>query len=446
MWKLIVTFVVCMRLASAQVDCAKPQSLEEWINCRATELANRRLQDRNTTLQHKLIGSATAKQSSQPSVSAASTALLDTTSGPDLVSAALQFLGAGTATSSEKKSGDGAISASAYALYTSFTGQKPLDPSVYRRGAGWRRVSFSAGFESAGDEKDSDDKYKVAGFKLLLINQRDVSSSLSQKQIDTALRQMATTSAGIGSAFLDIQSFLYQVIGTAKDPVTFPSQGTTPPTDFFKKMNLFNRRFLSDAALATTLASLTQEQKDEIDNILIRNDAVDAMIRQDDKVKESIFNIKRAPQLAVAWQGKLADKDGVDLHRLHAIFDWGAWKYVDLTVNAGYDYANSRLLGADTRSGRLAGEGRFELNPISAVANGVNPWIVAFSGEYKWVHRADDIHRIQGRLEIPIAPGVMVPISLTYANKTELINESEVRGQIGFTVDAAKIAAALTRR
>ena len=41
--------------------------------------------------------------------------------------------------------------------------------------------------------------------------------------------------------------------------------------------------------------------------------------------------------------------------------------------------------------------------------------------------------------------GLKVPVSVTFANRTELIDETEVRGQVGFTVDLSKFQKALRR-
>jgi hypothetical protein len=38
----------------------------------------------------------------------------------------------------------------------------------------------------------------------------------------------------------------------------------------------------------------------------------------------------------------------------------------------------------------------------------------------------------------PLA-GMKIPVSLTLANRTELIDETEVRGNVGFTVDFSKL-------
>ena len=42
---------------------------------------------------------------------------------------------------------------------------------------------------------------------------------------------------------------------------------------------------------------------------------------------------------------------------------------------------------------------------------------------------------VQGKLTIPINGIVRVPISVTWSNRTELIKQEDLRGQIGLTFD-----------
>jgi hypothetical protein len=46
------------------------------------------------------------------------------------------------------------------------------------------------------------------------------------------------------------------------------------------------------------------------------------------------------------------------------------------------------------------------------------------------------------KLTIPM-PGVLaglkIPLSVTFANRTELIDEKEIRGNVGFTLDLSKL-------
>jgi hypothetical protein len=48
----------------------------------------------------------------------------------------------------------------------------------------------------------------------------------------------------------------------------------------------------------------------------------------------------------------------------------------------------------------------------------------------------------QAKLTIPVkGSGVQIPISLTWSNRTELILENDVRGNIGITFDLDKLFA-----
>lgn len=42
-------------------------------------------------------------------------------------------------------------------------------------------------------------------------------------------------------------------------------------------------------------------------------------------------------------------------------------------------------------------------------------------------------------LGAPIMEGVDLPVSLTYANRTALIDEDDLFGQVGFTIDTATL-------
>lgn len=42
---------------------------------------------------------------------------------------------------------------------------------------------------------------------------------------------------------------------------------------------------------------------------------------------------------------------------------------------------------------------------------------------------------VQGKLSIPLSGAVRIPVSVTWSNRTELINEKDIRGQVGLTLD-----------
>ncbi len=68
---------------------------------------------------------------------------------------------------------------------------------------------------------------------------------------------------------------------------------------------------------------------------------------------------------------------------------------------------------------------------------------LAADGRYERLEAMeDDIWVAQIRLEIPIKSGLSFPLSVSYASRTELIDEDEVRGHFGFTFDIDKFFAA----
>jgi hypothetical protein len=111
---------------------------------------------------------------------------------------------------------------------------------------------------------------------------------------------------------------------------------------------------------------------------------------------------------------------------------------VNLTLNGSFLYRNSRLIGADTRRAQFTGQLQFQMTPEKRLA-GRSPLYFFVASEGDWGNGINSIFKVQGKVKIPIVEGIDFPISLTYANRTDLINERDVRGQFGFTFDTAKL-------
>ena len=52
-----------------------------------------------------------------------------------------------------------------------------------------------------------------------------------------------------------------------------------------------------------------------------------------------------------------------------------------------------------------------------------------------------DIGVVQFKVEIPIAAGISIPLSVSAATATELLDESKTQGHFGITFDLDKFAA-----
>jgi hypothetical protein len=77
---------------------------------------------------------------------------------------------------------------------------------------------------------------------------------------------------------------------------------------------------------------------------------------------------------------------------------------------------------------------------------------LSFSGRYQRMPenqgipgKKADIAVAGGKFEIPVAPGVSFPISVTYANATELIKEAHVSGNFGISFDLDKLKALVSK-
>jgi hypothetical protein len=123
----------------------------------------------------------------------------------------------------------------------------------------------------------------------------------------------------------------------------------------------------------------------------------------------------------------------------------------DLTANASLTFFNSRpAAGAGrVRDFQFAGQ----LDVPFKVTN-VGSFVFSFAGKYERVLEnataldgtllpgtKGDIAAGQFKLEVPFIGGIRLPLSVTFANRTELVREREVRGNFGFTFDMDKILA-----
>lgn len=89
-----------------------------------------------------------------------------------------------------------------------------------------------------------------------------------------------------------------------------------------------------------------------------------------------------------------------------------------------------------------AGKSPFLFKPDANLA----PITYSFSGRYQRLlenrgipMKKADIATAQFKLEIPLAAGMTIPLSITYANATELIKEDKVRGNFGISFDLDKL-------
>ena len=134
-----------------------------------------------------------------------------------------------------------------------------------------------------------------------------------------------------------------------------------------------------------------------------------------------------------------------------------------VTANAAVTWYNTVPAGVKTgqfRDIQIAGQIDRRLGQIPTLGNAT----ATFAGYYQWMREdaliiigpgnvapgsgivlpgtaatllgtQGSIGIVQGKLSIPVNNVVKIPISMTWSNRTELVQESDIRGQIGLTLD-----------
>lgn len=160
-----------------------------------------------------------------------------------------------------------------------------------------------------------------------------------------------------------------------------------------------------------------------------------------------VKRIRRAPQLALIYQTILRPKEAEDEHHFAVAYDVGLGTRCSAVVNGGVVLIDREAM-ASTTAVKVAGELQFDLRRLATMddavrARGREPITVSVAGVGKW--HSDDgpsIGKLQLKVAVPLPgflSGLELPISVTLANRTELIDEAEVRANVGFTVDLSKL-------
>jgi len=66
--------------------------------------------------------------------------------------------------------------------------------------------------------------------------------------------------------------------------------------------------------------------------------------------------------------------------------------------------------------------------------------MIQVAAEQKWETKQSPTYQFQARSSIPLIDGIDIPISITWANRTELTKEDHVRARFGFSFDLSRLA------
>jgi len=151
-----------------------------------------------------------------------------------------------------------------------------------------------------------------------------------------------------------------------------------------------------------------------------------------------------------------------DLGNINLVASKGFTDGPELTANAGFTWFQNLPAGSTTgriRDARVSAELSYALPEIKKKIGKAtfNKMTLSVSGLFLAlleqplgqpvlvntvpVSRTGNIGLVQGKLTVPAKDALSIPISVTWASRTELIKESDVRGNIGISLDLDKLFA-----
>ena len=458
-------------------------TLNDDLNNRVQEAVRARIQQRDNT-----------KQTEPPSVATNSTSLITTSSGADFVNVGFTLAGLTTNNNNNDANANGSVSVttSAYALYALARNVDFLNPGFYNRHSGWRKLSFTLGYDDEKLKDGTTEKAPIFGFKYLFVDKRDpglkrhegdlrrISANLQKASVafgnlsntivfsfakNPLVRQrlipqfrafltekLKTLGPGDTDARARITNLLKEKLDTGEvfrldqdgmPPLTNqPGVWTTEENQFYQFH--FQNVYLGADYRTKLKDAFGQKVLDDLD-AFVSEQLTDTKAFEDlsDTTVEAIERIRRAPQFSFSFLTKQRSETSDEYHA-ETIFDYGLANRIDLTLNGGFLYTDSKLVGGDSRGGKFAGQFRFQLTPERL--EGRNPLYFFIAGNAESMSGRKPLYRAQAKLNIPLLNGVDLPLALTYSNREEADKKHKTRVQFGFAIDTARIIQAITSK
>ncbi len=425
-----VTLVGYLMIANVCLadDCKPKTDFGGWLTCKIAErqaVAAQKAEQLKTKARPSALAVAEntrngTQHEEAPAAASNTTSLVDQTSASDFVSLALNMAKLTTSTAGSNDQNSVTVTTSAYSLYAAANHHDPLDPSFYARNIDWRRLyltlgrdvpdrtaatSAGTGTQNTGTPMDphAHGPGTIAGVKFVLWNRRDVTSKSNQKFFDNAVDQLARANVDRAAIERELDEQLAEL-----------------------KLR--------------TLTKFDQVPEDKIDAIIDKH--VQSFITLQKVVTEAASNIRHNRQWAIGYYADLRNAQGYNQHRGEMEFDWGLSARVNWTANASLDFWDAKSFGPNRTGGRAATEFQYRITEDLGVAQ---PFLLSFSGFGEWLTHTAPIYKMQLKLTIPLGQqtGVTLPASVTYASRTDLIQESHTEARFGFSFDAGKLAALL---
>jgi len=324
----------------------------------------------------------------------------------------------------------------------------------------WTRLGITSSFDTSRGEKKTElanletlrSQFSEVSVRYELLNRRDVTldrvrtaAQPFQEKAQALLKEQEELAKAMEGATSQIESDLMTLVDST------PWKGAT--SEVRRKMvEEVVRKVVTDTKLPAGAAA---------DVRTVWRETLDAYNRLENSIAGALvvtadYSFQRPDIATEDLAGGIVPKGTrpPDLHTVRIVFAKAPVPDLDVTGNVSVSLFDEKREDMSTvfRDVRLGVEGKFKLRSL----NGYGRPTLSFAGLYTYLHQSPlglgitsfngvtlkekgHIGVFQTKLEFPAANnGVRIPLSLTVANRTELIKESDVRGQIGvsFNLDS----------
>jgi hypothetical protein len=410
-WSLLVWTI-------ATVGGAAAQTFDQWFNTRI-----------DAVLAARLGQNSGARETEAPAIARGSTAIVNETGFSDLIGIAL---GGGALTHGGDGGAEGASTAltvTPFAVLAGILGIDPNDPFMYEARSAWRAVSFTLGTETTEADDGSESRATLIGFKLKLWSRRTPSAETVER-LRTTLNLAAAVAGPLHGTLTDSLQLW------AGDLVGFPVSNDEEIND--ENRVAFSRLLADPARFPGILNAIGAERVMTLESLI--EAAIDPFLENRRAANDVLAELKSEPQLALDVQGRVQEAGGDEL-RLGLGLDIGLAGRVQFTANGSALFIDGVAGAADARGGTIAAGLAFALGPERLGAADPLTLDIALEGEF-----LDELRprwNAQGKLQLPVLDGLILPLSLTWSNRMDASDESGLLGRIGFAVDTARLLRAM---
>ena len=325
--------------------------------------------------------------------------------------------------------------------------------SGYQADSGFERAlrNFAFGLSFDTSRGDSNGVFTAGkqqlsnfSFRYNFVNQRDPRDSRYTRLWEGLVSQQAVD--------------VVRVLGRITRRLVIPQPGQPAPVEFTNWLT--ETKDVLRNASADEVESKLQAQLDKLQGIPLSGEIVELINSFD--LKYNAYLKRRNDILGQIANGWLVTAEYTNdrpvglpsISNINFIAEKGAFNgSIDLTANASLSFFNDQPSEMNTKRLRdFHFSGQLDI-PFGDVTR-TGKFLLAFAGRYerlledqlipntKIVIRKGDIGVFQAKFVIPIrGTAFKIPLSFSVANRTELLNEREIRGSFGFTFDLDSIFA-----